>query len=208
MQHPQQQNAHNLRAYYQFQSKIYDATRWSFLFGRQALVRGLPFEKEAEIQVLEVGCGTGANLLRLAERYPNARILGVDVSADMLKLAAQKTQQHQRRVDLLEGYYGQLPIVRPPHLVVFSYCLTMVNPGWDRLIAQAYQDLVPGGYLAVVDFHYSPLPSFRRHMSGHHVRMEKHLLPVLTEKFTTVRADVHSAYGGAWQYLQYLGKKA
>ena len=30
--------------------------------------------------VLEIGCGTGANIIHLAERYPGSRCVGVDIS--------------------------------------------------------------------------------------------------------------------------------
>jgi S-adenosylmethionine-diacylgycerolhomoserine-N-methlytransferase len=76
----------NIQNYYKLQSKIYDATRWTFLFGRKKLVRVLPFDKDAAIDILEIGCGTGYNLKRLAKAFPNARITGLDVSEDMIRL--------------------------------------------------------------------------------------------------------------------------
>lgn len=38
--------------------------------------------------VLEIGCGGGANLIRLAERFPQARLHGIDVNARALRFAA------------------------------------------------------------------------------------------------------------------------
>ena len=40
--------------------------------------------------VLELGCGTGALTARLAERYPDARLLAVDASPEMLDLAGAR----------------------------------------------------------------------------------------------------------------------
>ncbi|MEM1357475.1 MAG: methyltransferase domain-containing protein, partial [Bacteroidota bacterium] len=78
---------HPLSQYYQFQSRIYDLTRWSFLFGRKHLLASLPFRPTEPLQILEVGCGTGHNLLRLAKKYPEAEITGIDLSTDMLAKA-------------------------------------------------------------------------------------------------------------------------
>ncbi|MEM9261907.1 MAG: methyltransferase domain-containing protein, partial [Bacteroidota bacterium] len=157
-------HSQKMESYYSFQAKIYDTTRWSFLFGRKRLIRELPFSTDEAFQILEVGCGTGANLFGMAKRFPKAQLTGVDVSSDMLKRSAKKMIPFKDRVKLLSGYYGQVPIEEQPDLIVFSYCLTMVNPGWDKLVEQAKQDLKPGGFLALADFHDSKVTAFKRHM--------------------------------------------
>src|SRR5262245_5775143 len=45
--------------YYAWHSRIYDATRWAFLFGRDAILDDLGLE--AGQTVVEIGCGTGRN---------------------------------------------------------------------------------------------------------------------------------------------------
>ena len=70
-------------------AKIYDLTRWTFLFGREALMRRLAAILNPE-RLLEVGCGTGKNLLELGRLFPGARSRGVESSAPMLT-RAQKT---------------------------------------------------------------------------------------------------------------------
>lgn len=150
-----------MQRYYRLQSKIYDATRWTFLFGRKRIIRELPvLEETAALEILEVGCGTGYNLKRLALRFPNARLTGMDVSADMLERSASRTAQWADRITLLEKPYGEenLSFHGKFDLILFSYSLTMINPQWATLIAQAKQDLKPGGVIAVVDFFDSPFP--------------------------------------------------
>jgi S-adenosylmethionine-diacylgycerolhomoserine-N-methlytransferase len=75
------------------------------------------------------------------------------------------------------------------------------------VLDQAWQDLPAGAYIAVVDFHCSPLRWFRQWMQFNHVRMEKHLLPELEQRFTTNFKTVKSAYGGLWQYFIFVGQK-
>ena len=58
-------------AIYARQRHIYDATRKYFLFGRDRLIAALDVPVNGT--VLEVGCGTGRNLIQVARRYPTAR---------------------------------------------------------------------------------------------------------------------------------------
>jgi len=195
--------------YYRLQSKIYDATRWSFLFGRKEVLRQLPFARDEAFHLLEVGCGTGFNLKRLARYYPKAQLTGLDVSPDMVRLSRKQTRDYDERVQVLEQPYrpGADHWSGQPDAVLFSYSLTMINPQWPDLIRQALADLKPGGVVAVADFHNSPMPWFKAHMSNHHVRMDGHLLPVLQDSFATAYRKVGKAYGGIWEYLVFVGRK-
>lgn len=194
-----------MERYYRFHSQIYDATRWSFLFGRQAI---LQYVTNQPRRILEVGCGTGKNLLDLARHFPQADIVGLDISDSMLQVARRKISPFKERVWLLQRSYD-----RPFNsdetfdLVLFSYSLTMMNPGWSEAIDSAYQDLAEGGMIAVVDFHDSAWPAYKRWMGVNHVRMDGHLLPYLSHRFQPQTSRVCAAYGGVWQYLMFAGIK-
>jgi len=198
-----------MKKYYKFQSKIYDSTRWTFLFGRLNIMHQLPIAQDAEIKILEVGCGTGFNLSNFAKYFKQANFVGMDVSEDMIDLSAKNTKAYQDRVELLAKPYGEEAFEEKEtfDVVLFSYALTMINPQWRDLIEAAYEDIKPGGLIAVVDFHESRNPLFKWHMKNNHVRMDSHLLPVLEEKFSTLSADVQNAYFGLWQYFTFVGIK-
>lgn len=200
--------AENIQAYYKLHAKIYDATRWTFLLGRNDILRKLPTPAPGAT-LLEVGCGTGRNLRKLAAMYPELYLIGVDVSSDMLQRAGRATQDLSRRVLLFEKPYapGTFKLEKPVDIVMCSYALTMFNPGWEAAIDRAYADLKEGGYMAVVDFHSSPSSGFRWWMGQNHVRMEGHLLPYLRQKFTDHYVSVRPAYLGLWKYLVYIGQK-
>lgn len=204
---PQEQQQ-AMQRYYRWQSAIYDATRWSFLYGRESVLNHIPFSKSASLQILEVGCGTGKNLVALAEKFPNATITGVDVSEDMIKASEQKTAIYGDRIQLRNMPYEAHPEnIGKYDLVLFSYSLTMINPHWFELLKQAKTDLKKGGCVVVADFHDSPLNWFKKHMGNNHVRMDGHLLPVLEKMFLRHFVSVKSAYGFVWQYVQYVGRK-
>lgn len=192
--------------YYRLQSYIYDATRWSFLFGRDE-----PIARVAKLgaprTILEVGCGTGRNLLRLAQAFPQARVAGVDISEEMLARAQRKIERRNPRVALWRRRYDH-PL-RPAQgfdLIVFSYCLSMINPGWEQALASAGADLAAGGRIAVVDFDASPSAAFKRWMGVNHVRMDGHLPPALHQQFEPLVSTSRAVYGGLWSYFVFVGE--
>ena len=195
-----------LERYYQFHSRIYDATRWSFLFGREeVLVRAATVAKPQRI--LEVGCGTGRNLPGLRKRFPQSHITGVDLSEQMLTIAATKVRDD--KTTLLRRSYSA-PVHedgKPFDLVLFSYALSMFNPGWEQAIDAAWDDLAEGGCIAIVDFSHSRFPRFRNWMGVNHVRMEEHLWPYLNRKFAPLIDERFAAYGGVWKYGIFIGRK-
>lgn len=200
-------NRGDLERYYRLHAGVYDATRWAFLFGRTAILERLA-RHAAPAEVLEVGCGTGRNLAGLARRLPEARLTGVDLSPHMLARARRRLAGLGERVSLVEAsYHRPLAPERAPEAILFSYCLSMVNPGWEAALDSARADLAPGGLLAVADFHATPVPAFRRWMGVNHVRMEGHLLPALRARFTPLEEHLAPAYGGLWRYLLFLGRR-
>lgn len=196
-----------VEGYYRLHARIYDATRWSFLFGRRTLLDRLPRGFSPQ-RVLEVGCGTGAVLARIARRFPHAEALGLDCSHDMLAIARRRLAPFGARVQADRRAYGESPSAGPSFdLVVASYALSMFNPGWEAAIDAAHADLRPGGLIAIVDFHDSPFAWFRRWMSVNHVRLDGHLLPRLASRFEPVLVESPRAYGGAWRFATFIGQR-
>lgn len=190
----------SIQGYYALHSHIYDATRWTFLFGRERILR-----RSAEIaeprRILEVGCGTGRNLRSLRRIFPKAEITGVDLSGDMLRIARRKTNG----VELIQQAYDA-PLSGNFDLVLFSYALTMFNPGWENAIRAAKADLGPGGLLAIVDFSHTRFPRFKRWMNVNHVRMEGHLWPESRADVEPLVDEIRTAYAGIWQYGLFIGR--
>lgn len=196
-----------IERYYRIHAQIYDATRWSFLFGRTAILRAAATVSQPA-RILEVGCGTGKNLVNLCRLFPQARVTGVDLSETMLAVARRKTAPLGQRVQLLQGAYGAaFQCDGPSDLILFSYALSMFNPGFGEAIATAHRDLAPGGHLAVVDFHDTRFPLFERWMGVNHVRMNGQLRPLLAGQFEVCTDRLHTAYGGVWRYLLFVGRK-
>jgi len=196
-----------IEKYYHWHARIYDATRWTFLFGRTTILADIA-AMTRPARILEVGCGTGKNLVHLARLFPEAAVTGLDLSEPMLAVARRKTARHGSRVGFLHrAYDAPLGDLAGYDLVLFSYALSMFNPGFETAIQAAAMDLAPGGYIAVVDFHSTRFPAFERWMRVNHVRMNAQLRPRLQAQFTPQVDRVGHAYGGVWQYLAFIGRK-
>jgi S-adenosylmethionine-diacylgycerolhomoserine-N-methlytransferase len=141
---------------YRRQRYIYDATRKFYLLGRDATIAEL--DARAGDGVLEIGCGTGRNLVKMARRYPQARFFGLDVSSEMLVSARAAIARAglDSRIRVAQGdatsfdaasLFGRPSFER----VMISYALSMIPP-WREALAQAVDALAPGGSLHIVDF--------------------------------------------------------
>jgi demethylmenaquinone methyltransferase/2-methoxy-6-polyprenyl-1,4-benzoquinol methylase len=108
----------------------------------------------ADQRVLDVGCGTGALALRMARR--GARVKAIDVSSEMLEMAAQRMRDEGLgdRVELVEMGVAELDgeAAGGYDVVASGLCLSELS---DDEVAYALQQarrvLVPGGLLLVAD---------------------------------------------------------
>ncbi|WP_426227618.1 class I SAM-dependent methyltransferase [Pararhizobium sp. DWP3-4] len=139
---------------YRTQRHVYDLTRKYYLFGRDTLINEL--NVPAGGSVLEVGCGTGRNLALISQRFPDARLFGLDISAEMLasaeaKLGKPRLTRTVLRVadatDFQASEFGETGFDR----IVISYALSMI-PDWEKAVGAAIAALNPGGSLHIADF--------------------------------------------------------
>lgn len=141
---------------YRYQRHIYDLTRKYYLLGRDGLIADL--HPPAGGAVLEIGCGTGRNLISVGRAWPRARLYGVDISEAMLDTArASMTKAGMGdRMTLAQadacGFDAAALLGRAKFERVFiSYALSMI-PEWEMALAQAARCVAPGGRLEIVDF--------------------------------------------------------
>jgi S-adenosylmethionine-diacylgycerolhomoserine-N-methlytransferase len=144
-------HAEAMDAQYALQRHIYDLTRKYYLLGRDRLIRELAVP--AGGSVLEIGVGTGRNLAQVGRRYPQARLFGLDISAEMLKSAGKALGSRAKlaRADATgfdpQWHFGEAGFDR----VYVSYSLSMI-PDWEEALEQALHVVAPGGSLHIVDF--------------------------------------------------------
>ncbi len=141
---------------YRYMKHVYDISRPFFLAGRAAMRQRLIDLNPSH--VLEVGSGTGRNLIRLARALPSARLTGLDISKEMTDYAAMQVRQRELngRIVLYRSELADyLTKVDEPsaEVVIFSYSLTMI-PNWQCVLRQATEYLsAKGGRILIVDFY-------------------------------------------------------
>lgn len=195
-----------LKNYYRLHAPVYDITRWSFLFGRRSLVKMIPSIPKKS-RILEIGCGTGYNIPHLQRRFPDAHILGLDLSEKMLEAAQQKVSK-TNNVCLQKHRFGTDPLTANSFdVILLSYSLTMMNEKVESILQRISEKLKPNGYLAVTDFHTSRFSWFRRWMKINHVDFSGQSYPLLKQHFHPVKTNICSAYFGLWRYYQFVGSK-
>jgi S-adenosylmethionine-diacylgycerolhomoserine-N-methlytransferase len=144
---------------YRYERHVFDLSRKFFLFGRERAIEALRLNDAGS--VVEIGCGTGRNLKLMADHSATLRLIGIDISEEMLKTARAKIAEARlnERVTLLHGDAVAPPIESAPRILM-SYSLSMV-PDWRRALAVAIDRLEPGGILAIVDFgNFGGLPAW------------------------------------------------
>lgn len=141
---------------YRHQRHFYDITRKYYLFGRDRLIKEMAL-KDGD-RLVEIGCGTARNLIKIAKAYPGVRLFGLDASHEMLKSAAENVARAglSDRIHLAQGYAEHLSPAMfgeqvPFEAALFSYSLSMI-PDWKAAINAASLNLVAGGHLHIVDF--------------------------------------------------------
>ena len=178
----------NMDRMYRFQRYFYDLTRKYYLLGRDRLIDDM--EITAGDNVLEIGCGTGRNLILLGRKCPEANLFGLDASAEMLRTAEERIRKTGLHIELKTaladdfGFDTSFGLEKPFDVVFFSYSISMI-PTWRESIDNALPNLKPGGTLYIVDFYdQEDLPRwFRRLLQAwlkkFHVQYWHDLLPYL-----------------------------
>jgi len=196
---------------YRYTRHVYDLSRKYYLLGRDGLLDRIADEAKGSgrrVRIVEVGCGTGRNLIGVAKRLEKrgvgdmARLYGVDAASVMIDTAGKSIGRHglSERIHVTQGLAQELS---PAMLgledrrdegwadaVFFSYSLSMIPP-WKASVEAALRAVRPGGSVWVVDFcDQAGLPrpfawALKRWLASFHV----HYRPELVEHFHALRVE-------------------
>ncbi len=151
------QTRETMNRMYRWTRHVYDASRKFYLLGRDHLIQNLkPSDGE---HIIEVGCGTARNTVKMICAYPKAHFYGLDASDEMLKTAQSNALKSGCARDLvLAQAYAQsfnpeklFGLKEPPTKLVYSYALSIIPP-WKESIDHGLEVLPSGGAMHIVDF--------------------------------------------------------
>jgi SAM-dependent methyltransferase len=181
------------------------------------LLRLVDFEGQRGRRVLDVGCGTGVDLVRFAKA--GAESYGVDVAAAAIALARQNAAHQGLRAHLAVGDGERLPFPDASFDYVFAHGVVQYTASDRALVDECRRVLRPGGTaffqvynrvswlnalskLMKVDLEHVDAPVLGKYS---HAEFERLLTGFSRTELLTERFPVKSRLHGGWKGLLFNG---
>ncbi len=103
-----------------------------------------------QTRVLDVACGTGEIIFRLAHKYPSVQFAGIDLTPAMVEQARKKTALLPR-VEVIEGEASMLPFAEGAFTAVICSEAFHHFDRPDVALREMFRVLQHGGVLLLVD---------------------------------------------------------
>lgn len=107
------------------------------------LLRLVPFDGLAGMAVLDLGCGTGVDLVRFARG--GARVTGVDIADSAIALARQNVALRNLHAHLLVADGEALPFPTDHFDFVLAHGVAQYTGNGRRLVEEVHRVVKPGG---------------------------------------------------------------
>ncbi len=108
-------------------------------------------------RILDVGCGSGEITIRLAERYPSAELVGVDILEGPLAHARARLGELADRVRFEQGDAFALAHADATFDLVVCRHVSQAVPAPEKMFAELVRVCRPGGWVHVLSEDYGML---------------------------------------------------
>lgn len=133
---------------------LYDAVRWLGIRNRLQKRLWPQVDIRPGSRVLDVGCGTGDDLIYLARHFSGLKLTGVDGDPKVLQLARDKAKKQGLKISWQVSLAESLPIATNSFDVVWSSLMLHHLPSEYKVKAlkEMRRVLKPSGQLYLIDF--------------------------------------------------------
>lgn len=117
---------------------------------RQELIRSIGGQPR---RILDLGCGTGSTTLILKQYFPNAEVIGLDLSPYMLVMAEYKANKAGLNIQWLHSKAEQTSFPDASFDLVTASLLFHETPPIisQSILRECFRLLVPGGQVIILD---------------------------------------------------------
>ena len=117
---------------------------------RQELINTV---QEQPQRILDLGCGTGSTTLMLQQAFPQAEVVGLDLSPYMLVVADNKAQQAELNIQFLQGSAERTEFSDRSFDLITASLLFHEIPSLiaTTILQESYRLLKTGGEIAILD---------------------------------------------------------
>jgi ubiquinone/menaquinone biosynthesis C-methylase UbiE len=109
------------------------------------------------LRILDLGCGSGEITRRLAVRYPQATLVGIDILEPSLEFARRSSTELGGRVSYAQGDAYALDFADADFDLVVCRHMSQAVPGFGPVFAEIDRVLKPGGWLHLLSEDYGML---------------------------------------------------
>jgi ubiquinone/menaquinone biosynthesis C-methylase UbiE len=129
-------------------ASLYDSVATAPGVGRWRRVAAERTAREGDV-VVDVGCGSGANLPHLRQRVgPDGRVVGIDITGPLLDRARERAARYDN-VSVVRGDARALPVAEADAVLGTFVCGLFETPG---AVVERWCELVgPGGRVGILD---------------------------------------------------------
>lgn len=120
------------------------------------------FEKWAGKKILEVGCGTGTDLLRFAQA--GAHTVGIDLSLKSAFLARSRLHVYNYQGNVLVADAENFPFKEAEFELAYSWGVLHHTPNPERAIHEIYRVIRPGGEICSMLYHRHSLVALQLYL--------------------------------------------
>jgi len=96
-----------------------------------ALVDSIQFDSSDAIRIIDLGCGTGTVAKRLGDKFPNSKMVCLDIASKMIDIAKYKLD-NRKNTEFIVGDFSTVDFKEPFDVVVSSLALHHIQTDEEK----------------------------------------------------------------------------